>query len=385
MKTHKLAAALACTFGISLVSLTGIGQTIGKFALHRHTPTSARRVNRSRPRDASNTDKDELASIDSANSSAAPPDMHPEGRLVLPGIPDLVAAVAPLPAESSLNQPVDLTIQTDAETLPIDGPDSGNTNSAGPPLLPQPTPAQTSPKESLFSFNYVKLVGADVKEVFTSPARWETKDWLVFGGVSAGIGLTYLFDEDIRKAVQRNRNPTVEHVFDAVQPFGDQYSFGVLGAFYLGGELLHNPKAKAVGLDGLSASIIASGLITSPLKYIAGRSRPNHNQGSDHFQMFSQNLSFPSGHTTQAFAVASVIAEHYDAIWIKAASYGLASMVGYARLNNDAHWASDVLAGAAIGTFVGHVVVHFNEHHRDLNLTPLIGWHMQGVQLSWSF
>lgn len=239
--------------------------------------------------------------------------------------------------------------------------------------------------ESLFSLDYLKLIGADTKQVFTAPFQWDGQDWLVFGGVSAGIGLTYLFDEDIRKAVQRNRNHTTEKIFDGVQPLGDKYSFGVLAAFYVGGSVLKDPKAKAVALDGLSASIIASGLITTPLKFVAGRSRPDHNQGSDHFQMFTHNMSFPSGHTTQAFAVASVIAAHYDSLWIKAASYGLASMVGYARLNNDAHWASDVVAGAAIGTFVGHVVVHFNEQHRHLTLTPMIGARMQGVQITWSF
>ena len=193
------------------------------------------------------------------------------------------------------------------------------------------------------------------------------------------------FDEDIQKAVQRNRNGTVNSIFNAVEPFGAEYSVGVLGAFYVGGEIFKDPRAKSVALDGLSASIIASGLILQPLKYGIGRSRPSANQGAYSFQPFRGGDSFPSGHTTEAFALATVIAEHYDSLWIKFTSYGVASMVGYARVNNNAHWASDVLAGAAIGTFVGHVVVHFNQNHRNVSLQPIVGPRMQGVQISFFF
>jgi membrane-associated phospholipid phosphatase len=95
--------------------------------------------------------------------------------------------------------------------------------------------------------------------------------------------------------------------------------------------------------------------------------------------------SFASGHTTEAFALATVIAEHYDSIWIKAASYTVASAVGWARLNNNEHWASDVLAGAALGTFVAHVVVHYNLSQRNISVAPLAGPGFQGAQFSFGF
>jgi|SRR6266853_464535 len=242
-----------------------------------------------------------------------------------------------------------------------------------------------SETESLFSKDYWKLVGSDIKETFTAPVRWDRKDWLIFGGVTAGVGLALVFDEDIRSRIQRNRNSTVDSVFSAVEPFGQEYSAGVLLAFYVGGEFLHDPRAKSVALDGISASIIASGLMVQPLKYVIGRSRPNKDQGAYDFHPLNGSASFPSGHATQAFAVATVISEHYDSLWITLTAYGLASAVGYARLNNDEHWTSDVLAGAAIGTFVGHVVVHFNQHHRNVSLQPVIERNLQGGQISFSF
>ena len=140
-----------------------------------------------------------------------------------------------------------------------------------------------------------------------------------------------------------------------------------------------------MALDGLTASIIASGLITQPLKYAVERSRPSKGTGAYGFRPFSGSGSFPSGHTTEAFAVATVISEHYESLWVRLTSYGLATAVGYARMNSDAHWASDVLAGAAIGTFVGQVVVRFNKRHRALAVMPLLGPDIKGAEVVWSF
>ena len=80
--------------------------------------------------------------------------------------------------------------------------------------------------------------------------------------------------------------------------------------------------------------------------------------------------------------MASVITEHYNAPWVQVTSYGLASAVGYARLNNNRHWPSDVLAGATIGTFVGKTVVHFNERHRQVSIQPIVGPDIRGAQMS---
>ena len=308
---------------------------------------------------------DQSVELPEARQATRPQVTHPEGSLL------------------SYEFPPDGRLRT--SLWPLDEPSRLRSASAHADSTSDLTGLGRSETENLLSKDYWKLVGSDIKETFMAPAHWERKDWLMFGGVTAGVGLAFAFDEDIRNAVQRNRNGTVNSLFNAVEPFGVEYSAGVLGAFYLGGELFHDPRAKSVALDGLSASVIASGLILQPLKYAVGRSRPNKNLGAYEFGAFSGNDSFPSGHTVQAFAVATVIAEHYDSLWIKLTSYGLASAVGYARLNNDAHWASDVLAGAAIGAFVGHVVVHFNQHHRAVSLQPIIDRNMQGAQVSFPF
>lgn len=246
--------------------------------------------------------------------------------------------------------------------------------------------SSTSPPElNPFSKAYVGLVWDDIKATFTAPARWDTCDWLVAGGVVAGIGTVAAFDEDIQRAVQRNRNGTLDDIFSNIQGFGNEYAPGVIGAFYLGGMVFHDNEAKAVALDAASASIIASGLILYPTKYVVGRARPGSNVGAYHFAPFSGHDSFPSGHTTEAFTLATVISEHYHSIWVDLGCYGIASAVGYARLEGNYHWTSDVLAGAAIGTFVGHVVVHVNHNRWNVAVQPVLGPHMNGAQLSWAF
>lgn len=219
--------------------------------------------------------------------------------------------------------------------------------------------------ENILSLEYGKLILQDSAHILSAPFRWNGREWLWAGiGVSAVAALAVFGDKAIDKEMAKHRLGFNGGFAETFQPFGTGYSYLVLGAFEAGGIIFKDDNARATAQDGLAASLIASFLVTTPIKYITGRSRPNSAKGSLKFDPFCSGDSFPSGHTTQAFAVASVIAEHYDSFWIKAAAYGLASAVGYARVEHRDHWASDVLAGALIGTLVGREVVRFNKNKR---------------------
>jgi hypothetical protein len=128
-----------------------------------------------------------------------------------------------------------------------------------------------------------------------------------------------------------------------------------MAGFLLYGLTAKNDRARAVAFDSIVSSVIASKAITPALKELTRRERPNGGDAD----------AFPSNHATQAFAVASVIAAHYDdRRWVKWAAYSLATGVGIARVYHGAHWTSDVLAGAAIGSFVGNTVVATNRAER---------------------
>jgi membrane-associated phospholipid phosphatase len=245
-----------------------------------------------------------------------------------------------------------------------------------------PLPPFTAPIEDLFQRNYWYLVLLDTKETFTSPARWNSRDWLTLGAITAGIGTVMVFDEDIQHGIRSGRSNTLTNIFDNVQPLGNEYAIGIVGSFYLYGEILKDPRAKATALDSIAASGIASGVIVNATKYLIGRARPTDGKGAYDFQPLSGHDSFLSGHTTEAFTLASVITEHYDAPWVKVVAYGLAGTVGYARLNNNRHWTSDVLAGAVVGTYVGKTVVRFNREHHRIKLQPIVERDLQGAEFS---
>ena len=245
-----------------------------------------------------------------------------------------------------------------------------------------PLPPFTSPIEDLFQRNYWYLVLLDTREVFTSPARWDSRGWLTLGAISAGVGVVMVFDEDIGHAIRHARTNTVTDILDNVQPFGNEYAIGVVGSFYLWGEIFKDPRAKATALDSIAATAIGPGIIVNTTKYLVGRGRPTDGKGAYDFQPFSGHDSFMSGHTTEAFTLASVISEHYDIPWVKVTAYALAGTVGYARLNNNRHWTSDVIVGAVVGTYVGKTVVHFNREHYRIKLQPIVERDLQGAEFS---
>lgn len=235
--------------------------------------------------------------------------------------------------------------------------------------------------------SYPELLVDDVKHVVTAPARWDNDDWKDAGwDTLAVVGTALVIDRPWRDEMRRHsRN---NQFMLQVERFGVQYAAGVVGGFYLAGTLGGNQNAMQVAEDSLAASLIASGLITPAIKLVAGRSRPRDNNGIYRFKPFSNaNASFPSGHTTESFALASVIANHYDETWITCASYSIAGLVGIARTYHDAHFASDVVAGAMIGTLVGKSVVRYNRERRagQVAVLPEIAPGMLGLRLSGNF
>ncbi len=218
---------------------------------------------------------------------------------------------------------------------------------------------------------YLSNLWSDARYVAGAPARWDSTDWLKAGaGGVAVVGTALLFDRSLRNFAQGHRGDALDRVSGHFQKLGGGDSFLVLGAFYAGGWVDRDRRSRVTAEDGLDASIL-SGTITYLFKEGVGRSRPSAHAGVYHFSPLSGNASFPSGHTTQAFAIASVIAARYpDKPWVSVLAYGSAALVGTARIYNNAHFASDVIAGALIGTTIGRMVVH----HRNESSGVRVGW-----------
>jgi len=120
-------------------------------------------------------------------------------------------------------------------------------------------------------------------------------------------------------------------------------------------------------------SWLTTGIIVRGLKSVVGRARPWTGESSHSFHPFSTRssfASFPSGHASSAFAVATVIADQSKKVYIDILAYSLATMAAFSRVHLDKHWASDILVGSAIGYFVAKKISAL-DRNRDLKKVKL--------------
>ncbi|AGB42265.1 membrane-associated phospholipid phosphatase [Halobacteroides halobius DSM 5150] len=144
-------------------------------------------------------------------------------------------------------------------------------------------------------------------------------------------------DEVIRDRVQATDTGFVDSSMQAITYLGDGAVDTIIAS------ALPDEEAK---YDAYK-SLLVGGLSVFTLKSIIGKKRPPGPIEYNHFTLDSKYHAFPSGHTTTAFALATIIAEYYPDY--KYLSYGLATLVGISRLYEDRHWFSDVVAGAGLG------------------------------------
>lgn len=199
-------------------------------------------------------------------------------------------------------------------------------------------------------------------------ARPSARTLLAAGAVVASTAL----DETVRDAARASTKNTAGEIAAVVEPFGGRYSDRVMAGFLLAGLARDDSRMKAVAFDSFISSLVASKGVTPLLKRAIDRERPNG--GPD---------SFPSNHATQAFAVASVVAAHYDSAWIDGLAYGVATLVGASRIYHDDHWLSDVVAGGIIGTATGRLIVRTNNRARSTwTVMPIYDGKRRGIAIS---
>jgi membrane-associated phospholipid phosphatase len=169
---------------------------------------------------------------------------------------------------------------------------------------------------------------------------------LLFAGALMG-------DNEFREESQEHRSITTNSVASVGNSFGDwRIIVPALSAGYLAGEIAGSSELKGTILRAGAAAAIATG-INSGLKYAVGRTRPDIAGGNFEFRPFSGANSFPSGHTAAAFAIATAVADQTRDGWSDYVLYGAATLTAISRINDNRHWASDVLVGGLIGHLSG--------------------------------
>jgi membrane-associated phospholipid phosphatase len=256
--------------------------------------------------------------------------------------------------------------------------------------VPDPSPGRPEPHVALPPRTgperppLPRRIGADLREVALAPLDWENRDWRRVGVGALMVGAAALLDDELDGWLDAHRSSETVRVARAIRPLGQEVCLALLGAAWVGGRHFDRPDLSAAAADGFEAAIIAAGVITPALKAVTARPRPGAAADSDRFGEGGQ--SFPSGETTLAFAVASVVAAHAEKTWIDVLAWSSAGLVGLQRMALDAHWASDVVAGALIGSAVGRWVVRRNNPDRPsgarLDVAPLIDERGAGVAVT---
>lgn len=254
---------------------------------------------------------------------------------------------------------------------------------------PQPTP-RASPSPSL-EHDFLKNILRDQKAIWTAPLHVERSDakWMI----PAGLGFMALATTDRITGDEISESSGQLAASRAISYAGSVYGLGAAaGAFYLFGRKHNDYRARETGL--LSAEALVDSLIVEgALKEITQRARPM--TGRERSEFFDGGNSFPSGHATQAWAVATVIAQEYKhRRAVQVAAYGVATAVSVARFTGQKHYLSDVLAGSALGFGIGRYV--YAAHHRDELSPEISAWpritpefnraaRRYGVGLTWNF
>ena len=201
--------------------------------------------------------------------------------------------------------------------------------------------------------------------IATSPARFDGRDWAETAAISGSLVFVGTRDDRIDAWVQSHRSKQTDDFARIVTPLGSWAAVGVSVVALGGGLVSHNKRLLDTGRDAVEAEILAAGITTPVLKYAIGRVRPSDGGDGDEFRPFSGNSSLPSGHATEAFAVASVLSARANGWVVPVLSYTLASCVGYARVHDRGHWASDVVAGGLVGTLIGHTIVKRHQRKEE--------------------
>jgi len=256
--------------------------------------------------------------------------------------------------------------------------------------------------DSLFISDFHDFIYTSA-DYYTSPLRFESEDWV---RLSAVVGITViasLADKEVKNFSQRNQSDFADAVLKIDKYYYAEFVGASIIAFYGYGLIAENSKIRKLAVKLTEATFLASSItlvtktigkirklavklteatflassITLVTKTIVGRARPYQQESQYYFIPFifdNDYNSFPSGHTTLAFAYSTVMANEIDNIFWKIGWYTAAGLVGYARIYHNQHWFSDVFMAAAIGYFSGEFV---NNHHTNtgknvsVNLYPM--------------
>lgn len=197
----------------------------------------------------------------------------------------------------------------------------------------------------------------------TFKSGFDTNGWIILGVGALGGLLLSTQDQYLNP-----KGPDELGFSNQMLEFGDFMGTGIPGLLIALTQYRYDKEVGANHLNALAYTILSTWLI----KEAVTKTRPNG----------ANPHSFPSGHTSAAFASATSLYMSYGWTWGVPAFF-ISTFVGLERMAENAHWASDVWTGAALGIFWARAT-----HRKDpdsLKVTPFWGPEGKGLALSRNF
>ncbi len=237
--------------------------------------------------------------------------------------------------------------------------------------------------------NMGKIYLSDSWHIYSSPARISRRDAYWLTAFTATAGILYAYDQEIYDGLKRNQDDRLYKPFRRIgQTFEPIGMMGNTNKYYFGG-LAIGYVFRIRPLMEISAQILESHFIAGGVKNLAnivvGRTRPHDGRGPRNFE-FNKGTSFPSGHASSIFQVATVLSHHLRFRPATLTLYGLATTVAFQRVTSDSHWPSDVYIAAIYGIAVSSAVIKLHENRKtNLVTVPMIKGDAIGVAIHFEF
>jgi membrane-associated phospholipid phosphatase len=237
----------------------------------------------------------------------------------------------------------------------------------------------TNDNNTCDSVKFINAIRSDLEfsyenslNVFKSPYYFDSNDFLITGVIVALTVTSFTIDNSIRKSVIKNKNNLMNKVTSVGENFGNaKYGSALSALLYFTGLIFDNQDVRETG-QMLAESMLWNGVYTELLKITFLRYRPytgntNLKMEPFEFEHDSNENSLPSGHTSTAFTIATVLSQKLDNTYASIVLYSLASLTTYQRVYADVHWFSDTFLGAALGTIIGLKISSLHNKHNEEN------------------
>jgi len=235
----------------------------------------------------------------------------------------------------------------------------------------QPQPAAAPAGATLKYSRFHRVLGRNLtSNLFTR------KNLTPFLIGSAGALAIAPADQEISRALR-----------DHAPEFGDtgQVIGGIVTVSFVGGSLIASRVNKSEHFQSFSYTLAqafaTNFILTQGLKYATHRMRPDG----------SASTSFPSGHSSNSFAIATVMWSYYGRKWGIPLCI-VASLVGVSRIEQGRHWPSDAIAGAALGYISAQTATRGTKRELSgkkllsgLMVLPVYGHERRGVSVRLDF